>query len=381
MIERGVPDRAAEVFSTAGAWLLSDAMAGLIALFGERLPADRRGGDDLWLHLNEELPDWVASPTVPGLSAGQVDLLRRTLAIEREVADDFNFRDDPAGAYRERSQARTADFSDAVREQVLEFATTLGLVGTSEPRHRSYDRTLVLGGGYRSPLLRARYAAQLQRNGVDLGELSFLGSPRFLTEQPPEQPVADTYAPGATDEFDLMVGAAQTEFGLHPVAVEFVCGCASDADPCPAWPRRDSTHAPDTPPAFTHERRVDLVDSSGALRARAYSAGTGRPPHRPQTSDTFDLWARSAGPKAGERVLVVTTRVFVPFQTFDALRLLYLPYGLEPDVIGLGAEWGDRPETAEYLLQETLSGIRSARRLLIEAAETITRIGAHRPPR
>ncbi|MFI5958151.1 hypothetical protein [Cryptosporangium sp. NPDC051539] len=360
-------ERAAEVFSIAEAWLLSDAMTELIELFGGSAPAE-----DSWLHLDEELPAWVAAPSVPGLSSGQLELVRRTLAIERSVADDFNFRGDPGGVYRERSQARAADFSPEVRERVLALATRLGLVGTGRPRNREYDRTLVLGGGYRSPLLRARFAAQLAHDGVELGELSFLGSPRFMTADPPEQPAADTYAPGATDEFDLMVGAAQSEFGLHPDAVVFLCGCVSDAERCP---RGRSTE--DTPPAFTHERRVDLLDASGAVRARAFSARTGRPPHRPQTSDTFDLWARWADPRAGDRLLIVTTKVFVPFQAFDGLRLLYLPYGVDLDVVGFGTEWGDRPQTAEYLLQETLSGIRSARRLLVEAAETITGIGSH----
>jgi hypothetical protein len=68
---------------------------------------------------------------------------------------------------------------------------------------------------------------------------------------------------------------------------------------------------------------------------------------------------------------VVTTQVFVPFQTFDGIRRLYLPYGVDVDTVGFGAEWGDRPQTAEYLLQETLSAIRSARRLLIDAAEVL----------
>ena len=39
--------------------------------------------------------------------------------------------------------------------------------------------------------------------------------------------------------------------------------------------------------------------------------------------------------------------------------------------LGFGADWGDRPLTAEYLLQEVLSAIRSARRLLVDAAEIL----------
>lgn len=71
-------------------------------------------------------------------------------------------------------------------------------------------------------------------------------------------------------------------------------------------------------------------------------------------------------PDDASSFLVVTTQVFVPFQRFEGLRRLYLPHGLRVDAVGLGADWGDRPLTTEYLLQETLSAIRSARRLLVD---------------
>ena len=67
----------------------------------------------------------------------------------------------------------------------------------------------------------------------------------------------------------------------------------------------------------------------------------------------------------------MTTQVFVPFQEFDAYRRLFLDYGAEVDVVGFGGERGDRPLTAEYLLQETLSGIRSSRRMMVAAAEIL----------
>jgi hypothetical protein len=168
-----------------------------------------------------------------------------------------------------------------------------------------------------------------------------------------------------------MVGAARTEFGLSPAEVTFLCGCSSADARCPNWRSGRDDGADRTPPAYTHERRVDLLDSGGKAIGSAFSASTGRPPYRPDTSDTFALWARCSAPQPGQRLLVVTTQVFVPFQTFDGIRRLYLPYGVDVDTVGFGAEWGDRPQTAEYLLQETLSAIRSARRLLIDAAEVL----------
>jgi hypothetical protein len=376
-------DRAAHVFPLVTDWLFSKPMAALLEAFGEQLPVpgfagDRDGGDvDDWLHLNEKLPDWldrvVADPTagVDGLSPTQADILRRTLAVERMAAADFNFRAGAGQQYRERLQASAGDFTPEFRTQALELTTQLGLVRGQEPRVGRYDKTLVLGGGYRSPMLRAGYAAQLRSKGFHLGEVSFLGSPRFLIEDPPERPVTDAYAPGATDEFDLMVAAAQAEFGLTTARITFLCGCTSADAPCPNWPLREAEGAAQTPAAYTHERRAELVDDTGHAAAWVLSARTGRPPFRPDTSDTFSLWARCADPQLGQRVLVVTSQVFVPFQSFDGIRRLYLPHGVDLDVAGYGENWKDGPGTAEYLLQETLSAVRSGRRLLVDAAGTL----------
>ncbi|MEJ3748673.1 hypothetical protein WEI85_36030 [Actinomycetes bacterium KLBMP 9797] len=366
-------ERAAHAFAVAESWLFSAPMTALQGEFDE--PAGSSADLTSWLHLNEDLPDWLdrlfdaPDAAVAGLSADQTEILRRTLAVERIAAAAFNFRS--GSGYRERSQAVEGSFDERTRARVLELTTELGLVTPQPPRFDRYDKTLVLGGGYRSPLLRSRYAAHLRSTGVALGEVSFLGSPRFLIADPPERDVTAAYAPAATDEFGLMVAAAQAEFGLAAAEVTFLCGCASADRICPQWPLW-STDVDGTPPEFTHERQAPLVGDDGRAIGSVLSASTGRPPYRPDTSDTLRLWTRCAEPRLGQRVLVVTTQVFVPFQTFDALRRLYLPHGVDVDAVGFGAEWGDRPQTAEYLLQETLSAIRSARRLLVAAAEILS---------
>jgi hypothetical protein len=372
-------DRAARAFGLVESWLFSEPLVELLGIFDQQVDPRSRNSAGLvrWLHLNEELPAWLDTlldqPDTPpnGLSAGQVELLRRALDVERSAATTFNFRTRDGSSYRERSQALKADLTESTRAHVLELTTALGLVSPKRPRFGSYDKTLVLGGGYRSPLLRARYAAQLQASGCALGELSFLGSPRFLIDEPPERPVTVEYAPEATDEFGLMLGAVRSEFGLRTTDVTFLCGCRSPDRPCPNWRCRAADGAAGTPAEFTHERQAQIIGAAGRIVGSVLSASTGRPPYRPDTSDTLRLWARCAGPTFGQRVLVITTQVFVPFQTFDSLSRLYLPFGVDVDAVGFGAEWGDRPQTAEYLLQETLSAIRSARRLLVDAAEVL----------
>lgn len=344
------------------------------------LVEDTRSADDApWLHLNENLPEWLVDLLADAAAEAEdptLRLLRDVIELEQRAADGFNFRSSDGSTYKERSEAATADFDDATRAAITRYSTALGLVAPTPPAGGSYDMTLVLGGGFRSPLLRTRYAARLEQQGTDLGAIYLLGSPRFLiTNEPAERPVTSEYAPDATDEFDLMIAAAASELGSSPQPTTFICGCTSATTVCPNWRHADHPGAAEVPPEYTHERATTLASVDGRVRGTAISASTSRPPYRPDTSDTFDLLVRYADPQPGQRALVVTTQVFVPFQRFDALRRLYLPHGVSVDAVGFGADWGDRPQTAEYLLQETLSAIRSARRLLVDAAAVFFREG------
>ncbi|MFC0316048.1 hypothetical protein ACFQNE_11530 [Gordonia phosphorivorans] len=379
-------ERSRHAFGFVSGWLFSEPMRELLVEFGEHLPPSGSmpspPPDDDWLHSGEALPAWIpdllrGTAEDGRLTADQVDVLRRTIAVEQIAAEHFDFRGRGATGYRERHQAVAADFSDDRRERIFRLAAQLGLVNEAAPRYPEYDETLILGGGYSSPQLRAKYASQIGRN-YELGRLYFLGSPRFLIAEPPEAPAVEYYARGASDEFDLMIGAAEREFSLISAAPILVCGCVATDVLCEEW--REAFGEPgETPLAYTHERVADLRDGGGP-RGQVLSAHTSRPPFRPDTSDTFALWARVSEPQLGQRALIVTTQVFVPFQAFDGVRRLYLAHGLDVDAVGFGAGWGDRPLTAEYLLQETLSAMRSARRLLVDAAEVLLDVPVTDPP-
>ncbi len=375
--------RALSAFEIVADWVLGQPMRTLLAEFGETSPTDIPiGPESTWMGLQEELPDWLGpvldnTPAPEGaMTVSLWKLLQQVLVVESRIADDFDFRRAENGKYRERAQASSADFTDEFRARIISLADELGLVTPRPPEHGSYDLTLVLGGGYRSPLLRSRLAAQLAAAGTELGVIYSLGSPRFLIEEPAEAPEVADYAPDAHDEFGLMCAGATAEFGVDIGAVEFLCGCLDDQSICPEWPHSDDPDdAADiarTPTEYTHLRSADLIDTTpGRRRGAVLSARTSRPPFRPDTSDTYELLGRVAEPHGGQKALIVTTQVFVPFQRFDGLRRLWLPFGVDVDAVGFGADWGDRPLTAEYLLQEVLSGIRSARRLLVDAADIL----------
>lgn len=371
-----VADRARQLLQFADEWLFGTAMDELLAEFDQQLPAERPYRDKPlglladradWLHHGEKLPDWLDALTSsdrPSESAELVAFLARIFALEKLAATQFHSRGD-GDVYIERWNGAGDDLSEPLRSRVIGLADRLGLVTAKQPTHRTYDHTLVLGGGKRSPLLRARLCAELVDRGVVAGRIALLGSPRPVG--PEERPATDQYAPAAADEFELLIAAATNEFHLTPKPVRFLCGSGDAEQICPAWSARFPDHEADTPPAFTHEREVDLIDARGRVAATALSASTGRPPVRPDTSDTFRLWARWARPEPAQRALLVTTQLFIPFQTFDGLRRLYLPLGVKVDSVGFDATWADRPLTAVDLLQEVLSGIRSARRLVVEA--------------
>jgi hypothetical protein len=180
---------------------------------------------------------------------------------------------------------------------------------------------------------------------------------------------SDRYAPGAIDEFALMAAAAQQAFEAKGTILEFSCGCVADDDPCPSWHKRlhgsvGEEFLGDTPIWMQHERTMHLIGSM-LPSVHILSASTSNPPERTNTADTYRMFAQVADVEPGDRVLVVTTQVFVPFQTFDAIRMLLVPRRVNLDVVGFGTERGDRPDTPEYLLQELLSAVRSARRLAL----------------
>ena len=360
-------DRARDVLDDVRAWVESDALAALIATVAPDPPAE----SSPWLHLHEHLPEWVTDILAADTGDDADRLLADLVALERRAAGAFNFRGRDGSTYRERSQATRADFDDATRARILAHAASLGLAEATRPAHDRYDLTLVLGGGYRSPLLRARYAATIERAGVELGGLHLLGSPRFL--QTDEKPVVFDYAPDATDEFDLLIAAAERELGLTAREAIFLCGCDSAASVCPRWHHGADPGAAEVPPEYTHERAAPLAPADGTTRGSVLSASTSRPPYRPDTADTLALWVAYADPTPAQRVLVVTSQLFVPFQRFDSLRRLFLPHGVAVDVVGFSADGGSRPLTAEDFLQETLSAIRSARRLVVEAVAILRR--------
>lgn len=240
--------------------------------------------------------------------------------------DDFSATHWDFRGGRERPEAREPDLDPDTARLVVEAARRLGMVEAVPPPHRSYQHLIVLGGLAHACLRRTGYAAHLIRSGLTVtGGIAALGSLRPLSKAE-----RDTLATiGVTD-------------------------CATEVDALEAGVRR----------AFGSGR-----SAPGAASVRVLAAPSSEPTvRRAHTADTQRFWAGQVRLSPGDRVLVVTAPIYVPFQHCDAIRTLGVPYGCAIDTVGVDPALADAPlpepfPTPGRYLQEVRSAIRSMRAL------------------
>jgi hypothetical protein len=293
--------------------------------------------------LDDQIHGWIASEPMRALvsaygaslpDAPVGDLLRWLDAFSGEHWD-FRRR---GGV--ERDQVTPPAFAAETRELILAAATALRLVDPARPPHSTYDHILVLGGLGRACLQRTQYAAELVLSGAaSAPELAALGSFRPLT-------AAETALPelaGAGYEVDAMDAGVRIGFGLRePGAREQSGGEVTHR----SWQVR-SYRGGDLP-----EIHVLAAPSSEPEVRRA------------NTPDTYAFWADRVQLRATDRILVVTSPIYVPFQHSDAIRMLGLRVGCGLDTIGfdpgrVAVPLAPGATNPDRYLQEIRSGIRS----------------------
>ncbi|WP_285664207.1 hypothetical protein [Actinorhabdospora filicis] len=242
----------------------------------------------------------------------------------------------------ERSHAVRRSFDPATSALITSSADALGLVRPAPPRLDSYTHVLVLGGLFAACLDRTAHAAALLASGTSSPSVTAVGGFRPL--MPAELAEASSVDAGdCVFEVEAMTVGARRAFGAgEPSTVD--AGGDPSADPHRAW-RVETHHLPDTTVL-----RVVAAPSSAPAKRRA------------NTPDTCRFWAdQVAKLGAGDRVLVVTSAIYVPFQHCDAVAAFTLPYGAVVDTVGSAPR---TPPDADRLLQEIRSAIRSMRRLV-----------------
>ncbi|MEV0649656.1 hypothetical protein AB0I28_30810 [Phytomonospora sp. NPDC050363] len=308
----GVPEDRESAAAGVAAWIGSAPMRALVAEFGGRFPE---------------------GPTAEALAA-----------LDAFSAEHWDFRDG-----RERAEARRHAFEPATAALIVDAARALGLLSARPPRHRDYTQVLILGGMVRACLVRTRFAADLLAGAVTTGRITAVGGFRVLT--PGERELAaELGMPQPRFEVDALAEGVRRAFGAT-AHYEVEEGGDPGTEPNRAW-RVTTYHLPDTTPAHVVAAPSSEPDS-----------------RRANTADTCRYWADEVvklGPR--DRVLVVTSTTYLPFQHADAIATIGLPYGCAVDTVGidLAAHPDERHRQRhdpDRCLQEIRSAIWSMRRL------------------
>lgn len=309
------------------AWITSSAFLDLLELYRARIPL---GG--------------VLTDVLERLEAFSEQWDFRRMARERGTpADDPLQRG--SGAARWLTSA--TGLSEADEERVVEAARRLGLVEGQSPRRSSYECILILGGARLSCKLRPWYAAEVIRAGVHVDKVGLLGAARPVADS--ERDATDTYAPGAVDEFDLIVAGGKEAFGFDVQSA------------------REERHDDLTNRSLNWVvTRYEATIAWKRIPVIAVSAPSSKPERRANSADTLQFFLDREQPPRGSHVLLVTSQIYVPYVQLEAIRTLAFPRGLSVETIGVPKSKTPPLQglsSARHYLQEIRSAIQAALRL------------------
>ncbi|HET9167792.1 MAG TPA: hypothetical protein VFN97_00105 [Actinospica sp.] len=279
----------------------------------ERHPLIGSSGD-----LTADTESWLASDPLAALitefGGDPARYLDRDVPLTARLAalDEFTRRWDTRQGL-ERNLATELDLTDRQQRLVIDASNSLGLRG-DPPRHRHYDHMLMLGGLVRACVARPSYAAHIIREReITAGEVTTLGAHRPFVGDEFEQ-AAELGWGDLTEEYEALDAGTRRAFGL--AEPEFEEGERRD-DIGGTW-------------GVKHYRTTD------GLPVRVVAAPSSEPAtRRADTPDSYKFFAdHVANLKPGERLLLISTAIYVLPQHVAALRILALPYGVEVDTIG-----------------------------------------------
>lgn len=259
--------------------------------------------------------------------------------------DEFSNRWD-ARRGRERDQSGDLPLSEHQREVVLAAADRLGMRSVNLPRYRHYDHVLALGGLLRACFVRPAYAAHLLRSGiVSAGSFVGLGGHRPFSDD--ERHLAERVGlVGVDSEFDALDAGVRAAFGLSEPTHE---DGAVASTPGGSWTIRE-------------------YDGSG-LSVLVVAAPSSEPEtRRANTADAYRYMAEEVVHlRPGQRLLAVTTPIYVTAQHAVAVASLGSRYGVTVDTVGTDPgltdpRWAQDFSATRYLM-EFRSAIRSLRAL------------------
>jgi hypothetical protein len=303
----------------------------------EQLPFFPEPGKHYRGRIIELIDRWTSSVgmrSLVGQFGGEMEeswTLEKRLSYLLAFSDRWDYR-----RGNERLEAAKGELSATDGSLVSAAVKDLGMSRYVAPRLSSYDAFLVLGGIATSCRLRTNHAAQtLGKLGPLPRTVALLGSSRPVTEA--EREFADEFAPSAQTEFDLLNAAAEQAFDVRA----FTDVQLEGEGPQACGVRRYHTEPP----------VVSLMSPPS------------QPGGRATTSDTLYFFADQLGVARGDRLLLFTSRNYVPFHLFTGLRSLGLRFEAYIETVGFPTEWvsgAGALRGVNHLLQEVRSGIQAA---------------------
>lgn len=235
--------------------------------------------------------------------------------------DQFTDRWDARLGVLERDQAGELPLTRAQADLVRDAADHLGMRTAQPPRFDTYDHVLALGGLIRACFIRPAYAAHLLASGV-VHSTSFIGLGGHRPFSDEERSLAEQAGLAQVgSEFSALDAGVRDAFGLG--AAVATRGTAEDT-PGGSW--------------TVHEYR-----GARGLSASVVAAPSSEPLlRRANTADAYRFMAGDlAHLRPGQRLLAVTTPIYVPAQHAAAVATLGLPFGVVVDTVGADSAVGD----------------------------------------
>jgi hypothetical protein len=299
-----------------------------------------------------EITDWVRSAPLQSLishfggalPAG--DLADQLLFLDEFTVSAWNFRGHVSDGPKERNRVDADVVSGTDEELAVTAADALGLARPRPPKYRDYDHVLMLGGLVQSNIWRTAYAAHLLNHGISAGNVTALSAHRNLARNDVD-PSWDEFRllegfglPRRDYEWEVMEDGLRRAFGLPEFTVE------RESAPSAEGSQRFRVAS-----ATADGRRVSLIVAPAL-----------EPGRRANTADGYRYWADQVQHvKPGERILAVTTCIYVPYQHAIALQHLALPFGCSVDTVGIDfSAIGDDPNPQRFRGAHYLLEIRSA---------------------
>lgn len=316
------------------------------------VPAPGQAAAPVPTTLADEMNAWLDQPALAAILGrfGAPALSEGLDAIAEWTSTHWNFR-----AGLERNFLDPSSISAEDDAFVVKAAGELGLVTPQPPSLAEYDHVAILGGLVRACVWRTEYAKHLVDTGTVVRNVTAITGRRPIGGN--ETPLLETLGyPPLGDEAAVMREALHRSFA--PAGLTLV----AESEPGTA---------------VNSQWSVEAASADDGPSVHFVMAPSSEPEaRRANTPDSYKFWAEEVaklGPE--DRVLLVTSQIYLPFQHVDAVRMLGLRYGCRVETVGIDHRVIDDRGAGQAFsgvsyLQEINSVLRSFR-LLRDALLTV----------